>query len=108
MPSERSENNTRCTLYDPWGNMEFCHNFSISVLAIQLQQYHMSFINYISLGNTNMNIIRCKMQCLIESPLPGCAKLLLFIQFIIVLQTHPAANETHVLGDFKSLERGFT
>lgn len=30
--------------------------------AIQLQQYHMSSINYISLGNTNTNIIRCKLQ----------------------------------------------
>lgn len=55
--------------------MKFGSKFSISVLAIQLQHYHMSFINYISLGNTNMNIIRCKMHCLIQSPLPGCAKL---------------------------------
>lgn len=68
--------------------------FSISDLAIQLQQYHMSFINYISLGNTNMNITRCKMH--LQSPLPGCAKLsLLIIHICSAMEMYPAANYAH-------------
>lgn len=72
--------------------MKFCSKVSISVLAIQLQQYHMSFINYISLGNTNMNIIRCKMHCLIVtfSKLRiNC--LLLIIHICSAMEIYPAA-----------------
>lgn len=67
------------TCWDLRRNVKSKVNLPYLSFAIQLQQYPMSFINYISLGNTNMNIIRCKLYFFFllhqQYPCPGCGKL---------------------------------